>query len=334
MMKKKQPLAGWFAAVGMALLILDAKTALIGAKDGISLCLYTVIPSLFPFFILSVMISSSLTGRSIPLLRPVRKFCGMPEGSESLLLLGLVGGYPIGAQSIYQAYRDGQLQKKDAQRLLGFCNNAGPSFVFGMAACLFTKASAVWVLWIIQILSVIITGFILPERSRSVCKISTCAPVSMPQAINRSIKSMASVCGWVILFRVILAILQRWCLWLLPLETQVLIIGSLELANGCTELVRIDSEGIRFLLCTCFLSLGGICVGMQTVSVCKELGTGMYFPGKVLQAMISFALAYPAYSFLYSQRSVFSVYLLIILIFVLAGIGYARLIRRKKVLAI
>ena len=39
------------AALGMIVLILDAKTALSGAREGIDLCMRTVIPALFPFFI-------------------------------------------------------------------------------------------------------------------------------------------------------------------------------------------------------------------------------------------------------------------------------------------
>lgn len=330
MKKTKLPWTGIFAAAGMAMLILDAKTALIGAKDGIQLCIYTVIPSLFPFIVLSIIINSSLAGHSIPFLRPLCRFCGMPQGSESLLLLGLIGGYPVGAQSISLAYQNGQLTKKDAHRLLGFCSNAGPSFLFGITACLFTNKYAVWLLWGIQILSVIITGFLLPGKSRANCSIRTGTPISVPQALHKSIQSMASICGWVILFRVFLAILNRWWLWLLPTEMQTILIGCLELTNGCTELNRIGLEGVRFLLCACFLNFGGACVGMQTVSVCNELGTGMYFPGKVLQTVIAILLAYPLQAILYATGDSAHNGMISILIFAVIGIGYTLFLRRKK----
>ena len=57
-----------FGAIGMCLLILDAKTALSSGAEGIKLCISTVIPSLFPFFILSAMINSTLFGTKIPIL--------------------------------------------------------------------------------------------------------------------------------------------------------------------------------------------------------------------------------------------------------------------------
>jgi hypothetical protein len=40
------------------MLILDGSTALAGAREGVQMCLYTVIPALFPFFVLSDLLSS------------------------------------------------------------------------------------------------------------------------------------------------------------------------------------------------------------------------------------------------------------------------------------
>ena len=51
-MRKKQLWTGIAASMGMLVLILDGKTALEGARQGIELCLRTVVPSLFPFFLL------------------------------------------------------------------------------------------------------------------------------------------------------------------------------------------------------------------------------------------------------------------------------------------
>ena len=70
-MKQNNQIYGIGAAVGMLLLILDSKTAVTGAWDGIELCLRTVIPSLFPFFIISAALTSSLAGMKLPLLRPL-----------------------------------------------------------------------------------------------------------------------------------------------------------------------------------------------------------------------------------------------------------------------
>jgi len=111
------------------------------------MCLESVVPSLFPFLILSGIITTSFTGVEVKILRPVGRLCGIPSGGESLLLIGLIGGYPVGAQCIYRAYETGQISKVDAQRMLGFCNNAGPAFIFGITASLFDSLIYPWLIW-------------------------------------------------------------------------------------------------------------------------------------------------------------------------------------------
>ena len=64
-----------------------------------------------------------------------------------------------------------------------------------------------------------------------------------------------------------------------------------ELANGCYELELVGSSGLRFVLVSCLLAFGGLCVSMQTISVTGKLGIGLYFPGKVLQCCISISIA-------------------------------------------
>jgi hypothetical protein len=103
--------------------------------------------------------------------------------------------------------------------------------------------------------------------------------------------AMAGVCGWVILFRMIIAILEKRVIYGLPSGAQVLLTGILELTNGCCNLHRIDSHVVRYVLCSCFLSFGGICVAMQTASATAQLGMGQYFRGKVLQSIFSCAMA-------------------------------------------
>jgi len=75
-------LTGIAAALGIALLILDSKTALIGAQEGVTMCIQTVIPSLFPFFLFSILLTTSLMGRQIKLLTPICRLCRIPEGAE------------------------------------------------------------------------------------------------------------------------------------------------------------------------------------------------------------------------------------------------------------
>lgn len=278
---------GCLAAIGILFCILDSKTALSGAMDGMDLCLRSIVPSIFPFMVLSGLLTSSVCGIKSRILRPLGLLIGIPDGTEGIFLTGLIGGYPIGAQAVHQAWQQGQLSKADARRMLAFCSNAGPSFLFGILGMQFSDINTIWLLWGIHILSAVCVGMILPGKSKADGSISPCAPLSLPQSLKKSVVTMGFICGWVILFRVLIAFLDRWALWILPVPGQVIIYGLLELANGCCNASLIFNEGMRFIICGIILAFGGICVLLQTVSVTGKLGISQYLLGKSIHGLIS-----------------------------------------------
>ena len=83
---------GIFAAFAMLMMILDSKTGIYGAAEGLRFCIQVLIPSLFPFIFLSIILTGSLTGRKISVLRPLASLCGIPKGAEILFLTGILGG--------------------------------------------------------------------------------------------------------------------------------------------------------------------------------------------------------------------------------------------------
>ena len=104
----------WFLA--------DADRIRSAAAQALDLCARSVIPAMFPFMVVSGLlvslgfgawISPHLAGCMTPLFR-------LPGCASSALLLGLVGGYPIGAQTAAGLYRDRLLTREEAQRLLTF----------------------------------------------------------------------------------------------------------------------------------------------------------------------------------------------------------------------
>lgn len=290
-MKRSAMATGICAAMGMLILILDSKTALSGAREGLDLCIRTVIPSLFPFFVLSILLTGSLTGQALPFLRPLRKFTGIPHGAESILLAGLLGGYPVGAQSIGRAHSEGLLSDGDARRMLAFCNNAGPAFLFGMASSLFPEPWMPWALWGIHMASALLASRLIPGRSGNNLPLHSAEAPTLPAALTGAVRIMGQVCGWVVLFRVVLAFLQRWFAWLLPVTLQVILAGLLELSNGCCALASIGDIPLRFILCAAMLAFGGLCVGFQTVTAVEGVDLGLYFPGKILQTIFSILLS-------------------------------------------
>lgn len=303
-MEKSTRVNGIIYALIMLLFILDAKTVIKGASDAVSLCLQTVIPSLLPFITLSILITASFAGKTIAVMRPISKLCRIPAGAESILLLGFVGGYPVGAQSIYDAWQNGALKRSDAWRMLGFCNNAGPAFIFGMTSALFSSPQVPWALWLIHIASAVIVGVILPGSGTQTHLTQKKRSVTLTQAVENSIVIMARICAWVIVFRVIISVADRWLLFAAGREIQTALCGLLELSNGCAQLFSLPLQGVRFVLCACFLSFGGLSVFFQTRSVTKELGLGFYFPGKILQTLFSLLLSLILQNFLFPASEI------------------------------
>ena len=94
-------------------------------RQGVALCGRSVIPSLFPFF---VTVSFAVACGFFSLLRQLR----LPLNA-AVFLLGAVGGYPVGGRTVGELYRAGTISRRQAEALLLYCNNAGPSFILSIA---------------------------------------------------------------------------------------------------------------------------------------------------------------------------------------------------------
>ena len=290
-----------FSTISILVLILDTKTAVESATTGIMLCLQTVIPSLFPFICLSSSLTNSLSGIKFTFLQPLSRLCGIPHGTEGYFIVGILGGYPTGAACIAKGYAAGQLNRHDAENLLSFCSNAGPAFLFGMAAPLFSSPYIPWILWSVHIFSAILTGALLCKNRSVQPSYQHIVSNTPPASLQHALLVMASICGWVVLFRVILGFCEKWFLWLFPIELKCFFIGLLELSNGCYNLSTVPLEAYRFLILSSILAFGGICVTMQTYSVTKGLSLRMYLVGKATQTLLSIILSFLIIEILYKD---------------------------------
>lgn len=278
------------ASLATLVLILDSAAAMTAAAEAVELCLRTAVPSLFPFFVLS--------GILVPYVSRLRleglgSLLGIGPGWGSLFLLGCLGGYPVGAQCVAQSYSSGTLEKDQARRMLGFCTNCGPAFLFGIVGAAFSDPLLPWIILLVGILSALMTGILWPGAKQSNSYPSQIPAVSAPQAVQRGVRSMVSVCAWIILGKVLLAFLSKWLLWRLPLTLRLLTTGLLELTNGCLSLKNCANEDLRFVLACTMTTFGGLCVAMQVGALCGDTGLdcGQYLPQKALQAVLAGSMA-------------------------------------------
>lgn len=301
-------------AAAMGILILDSRGAIRFASEGLELCIRTVIPSLFPFCVVGMVLTRQL--QSVKLLRPVGYFFQLPPGAESILLTGLLGGYPIGAQNAANAFHAGVITRDEANRMLSFCSQPGPAFIFGILGSVFTLGQC-WLLWGIVIFSALLVSRIFPKHD------APCPGKEAPRSDNspilsKAVSAMGNICAWIILMRIVLGFLQRWILWRLSVPAQYALSGILELTNGCCMLSSVPDPGLRFILAAGMLSFGGICVLLQTKSQTPGLDIRCYLAGKLLQSAICISLAAAVQGYTWATVPL------------LAGIGWFRAGKSRK----
>lgn len=297
--------------VCMAVLLWQNETASAAVRQGLTLCARSVIPSLFPFF---VVVSFAVGCGFFAVLRRL----GLPVGA-AVFLVGIVGGYPVGARTVGELYRGGGLARERAETLLTFCNNAGPSFIFSIAGVgVFGSQKIGLALYGIHILSALAAGGLL-DGLRSVRNVSKTAGSDMKTArcdmkpagncmksagngtklpalfvscVGSAAAAMVNICAFVIFFLVVMALVRQAWPGLPPLA-----LGLLEVTGGITSL---EASPAGFCMAAALLGWGGVSVHCQTAAVLEDTGLSLrrYLLAKALQAVISalFALGLCCFS--------------------------------------
>ena len=291
-MKQSVPLLAVLAAAALLLLRPEAASQAVG--DGLALCASTVIPALFPFFavvslLLQLGLAGSLQGLCAPFMRPVfhlRGVCALP------LLTGLLGGYPSGARTAADLCRQGLLTRREAELLLGFCDNCGPGFLLGyVGAGILGSARAGAYLFLIHVCSALLVGMFLcrlcGDRGSALLGSSLPArvipfPQALTAAVSGALASTLSICAFVVLFRVLAA--------LPPVRLPVPLLGVLEMVTGTAALAP---GRAGFIAAAVMVGWGGLSVHCQAMAVAApaELSFRWHWIGKALQAALSGLLA-------------------------------------------
>ena len=279
----------WFLA--------DAARLRLEALKALTLCAGTVIPSLFPFMTVTALLvrlgfGQWLAPHTAGLMAPLFRLSGC---ASSALLLGLVGGYPIGARTAAELYASGALTRAEAERLLTFCNNSNPVFLISVLGVgVFGSVRAGLWLWLLHIAAALLTGLLLrghgTDRRSVPPAISFQAPSlsgAFVSAVRDSASGMLSVCAFVTLFYVLAAPLRG-----LPGPWAALTVGVTELFS-LTPLLHCDRMG--FVLAAGCAGWGGLSVLCQTAAILDgtDLPLRPCVLGKLMQGLLSAALAVP-----------------------------------------
>lgn len=278
----------------MAGLLAASETAAQAVREGLALCGGSVIPALFPFLVVSRLFvatgSAAVLGR---LLAPLtRRMLGISGPGGTAVLLGLLGGYPVGAQTAGELARTGAISRQEGQRLLLFCNNCGPAFALGVAGvgCFGSLRAGAW-LWLIHVSAAVLTALLTRSTSSPEGRTSPSAPQALssafPGAVRGAGEGMLHVCGFVVFFLVLLRVMGR----VTGLSHPVLA-GAVELTQG---ILALPHTRRGFVWAAGLLGWGGLSVHGQSAAVLSgtDLPMGPYLAAKAAHAAVSVLLAWP-----------------------------------------
>lgn len=306
-------------------LVLFSKTNLVAAKNGLILWATAVVPSLFPFFVATEMLSYtnvvSYLGKWLtPIMKPI---FGVPGEAAFAFIMGLISGYPVGAKIVSNFVNQQIITYEEAERLLAFTNNSGPLFIIGtVGITLFGNTSIGILLFVTHVLACISVGIALniftkyQRKSTSLAtNIKNTKPSnynssisfsSLGEILGNSIKNATStiflIGGFVVIFSVIISILNHSHILPSNKLLEASISGIVELTNGVSLVsnIHFKSISINIILCAFLLGFGGISVLLQVVSIVSKnkISIKKYIYGKLLQGIFAAFYTFIALEFI------------------------------------
>lgn len=304
-------------------LVIFSKTNLYSAKSGLILWANSIVPSLFPFFVATELLShTNITYYLGKLLNKFMKpfFNIRGEGSFGIIM-GFLCGYPIGAKISTNFRQNNICSKAECERLLSFTNNSGPLFIVGTIGIgMFGNSTIGFILLFTHLLASITVGFIFrfwkyndqedfhfqkSSNKNSNIELSKLGEI-ISNSISNAINSILIIGGFVVLFSVIISILQKCYIiyifsnFLNPFLTFLkiptnfntgIISGFLELTNGLNIICTLNERkiSINIIVASFVLGFGGLSILLQVWSTISktDLSIKPYIIGKLLQATFS-----------------------------------------------
>ena len=306
-------------------MIFFSSSNIVAVRNSLDLFLNSVFPSLFPFLIMTELLSytslvpwiSSKFEHVMPTVFNVSSIGIYP------FIMGIISGYPVGAK-IATSFREKNIcTKEECERLLSFTNNSGPLFIIGTVGILMFRSTTIGILlFITHILACITVGIIfrfwkntsnteLPHSKSSKVSNSKFASLSnlgevLAESINSSISTILLIGGFVVIFSSVISILKTGgifniltnivspifnCLNIDINFAQGLFTGFLEITNGINVISSIICKKISInLIFTAFLlGFGGISVFLQVLSITSktDLSIKPYIYGKLLHGLLA-----------------------------------------------
>lgn len=303
----------------MIIIIINPKKYTSGTIAGLKLFFYSVLPGLFPFMLLTKILTElNVVEKFFSKFDKFTKFLfGTPGISLYVLFMSILSGYPIGAKIIADLYNKKIINATDAKKMSVFCTTSGPIFVIGSVGTLmFNSYKIGLILYFSHILSSILLGIIchiFDKNKQNLQQNSINLQFSkniniIAYAINETISSLFIVCAYITIFYLIGEILDYLNLFniisniinplllklhLSPVYTKNVVYGILEVTRGLKNLSS-TATNASIILSSGILSFSGLSIIFQSMSFLKQanLKTGTFVLSKILHSILSMILCF------------------------------------------
>lgn len=285
--------------LAMFFLVLFPNTCVNYAKSGLLLWFQVILPSLFPFIVLSRLLLE--TGAIYIICNFLAPFFShlfhVSRPGSFVIFSGFLCGYPMGAKLTVDLLQKNIISKQEAEYLLSFCNNLSPVFVstFLFSSCLQENCSLPVILSVVYGVPL---GYGILKRPQKK-KIHTPAlPPSQNQmnSLNMELIDNAIMDGFVNITRlggyIILCSVCSGCFTMLPCSPIAgsILSGLTEITTGLNHLASAElSSSLKILFSLPLSIFGGLCGILQTCSIIKDspLSPLTYVKNKWIQCGIS-----------------------------------------------
>lgn len=285
--------------LGIAALIIlalsDPMTVTEAARQSCRVWAESVMPALFPFVVLSLMLVSGAQTLGLS----DRILTGLS------IALGMLGGSPSGAQLILQMHSNGKLTNRTAQCAAACITTASPMFILAtLTSWLNTNRYVGLIMLTSHLIASLLAGLIclawtrhwphspsLPYYTTPNLPLNTTKPTTLGEAVTQAAAAMLTVCGCMILFNAAVAVaITRFNL---PAHAAAMLAAMLEMAGGCVRIAgqRLPITTAAPLLCAT-VTLGGASVFMQNASFLSKAGVklSVQLSARIVAAALAWAM--------------------------------------------
>ena len=264
--------------------------------DALSLCFKKVIPSLFPFLIITELIISLnmhyCLGQYFG--KPLSKLLKISPPSSVALICGLLFGFPLGTKFSVSLYENNIISKEETSNLICFCSNTGPGFIMSVIGSSLGNKNIALCIYVCQVISAFIIGFVLQNKRNT-----DSIPQTFPEqvfnvnvitlAVTSSVIPMLNICSFVIFFSLISSSIEN-ILSYFNLDTYIntFFSGFLELTNGINKLSYLPLNTKTVFMSAFFVGWSGLSVILQSISIFSKhsLNTKKFIIAKLFQGII------------------------------------------------